>query len=307
MTMTTCRILVPLDGSAAAEAALPEVERIAIDAAEVHLLHVVPSLPSTLGSSSAGVMEIHDQAYAYLKDVRGRFPGTGGIDLIRTGEPADAVFQVSLEFNIDLIAMCAHARTGLGRWFMGSVAETVVRRTQLPVLLTRPGIPPPRKTLRRILVALDGSEESFAIMIAVRRLAVRTGAEVVLLHVTEHSFAPVSQRGGPVASGIPEDPERKLLAVAERLEESGLVSWQVIAGGDAAEEILEHARSLEADVIAMSTHARCGRERASFGSVAQAVLGRTDRAVLLQKPVARTIAPAVWSPKPPGRRWADPR
>ncbi len=297
MTLTTCRILVPLDGSAAAEAALIEVERTAVDAAEVHLLHVVPSFPSTLGSSSAGVMEIHDKAYAYLKDVRGRFPSLGGIDLIRTGAPADAVFQVALEFNIDLIAMCTHARTGLGKWFMGSVAETVVRQTQLPVLLTRPGIPPPRTALRRILVALDGSEESSTIMIAVRRLAVRTGAEVIVLHVTGRSFAPVPQRGILVASGNPEDPEQKLLTVASWLEEFDLASRQVIAEGDPVEEILGHAKSLDADLIAMSTHARRGRERAIFGSVTQAVLGRTDRPVLLQRPLVRTIAPEARGPR----------
>ena len=292
--MTTCRILVPLDGSAAAEAALPEVERIAVGAAEVHLLHVVTPLPSTLGSSSARVMELHDQALSYLHDVRGRFPEMSGLDLIRSGEPADAVFQVALEINIDLIAMCTHARAGLAKWFVGSVAETIVRQTQLPVLLMRPGIPAPRKALRRILVALDGSEESFAIVTAVKRLALRTGAEVVLLHVTERSFAPVPQRGGLMASGIPEDPEQKLLAVADRLEESDLISWQVISEGDAVEEILDHAKSLDADVIAMSTHARSGRERAIFGSVAQAVLGRADRAVLLQRPVAHAIVPGAW-------------
>jgi nucleotide-binding universal stress UspA family protein len=294
--MTNCRILVPLDGTASAEAALAEAERIAVGGAEVHLLHVVPSLPSTLHSLSPGVMEIHDQALSYLEGLRRRLPDLRGVGIIRTGDPADAIFQVALEFNIDLIAMCTHARTGLARWFMGSVAETVVRRAQIPVLVRPPGLPAPRTVLRRILVPLDGSEESFSIMTAVKRLALRTGAEVVLLHVTEHALAPVPQRGGPAASGIPEDPEQKLLTVADRLGASDLIFWQVIVDGDAVEEILNQARTLYADIIAMSTHARCGRERAIFGSVAQAVLGRADRAVLLQRPVIHSITPTRRGP-----------
>lgn len=288
--MTTCRILVPLDGSAEAEAALPEAERIAVGTAEVHFLHVVPSLPRSLDSSSLGVMELHDRALSYLEDLRRRFPEMGGLDLIRAGDPADAILQAALELDIDVIVMCTHARTGLARWFLGSVAETVVRRAQLPVLLTRPGSPAPRSVLRRILVPLDGSEESFAILTTVKPLAVRTGAEVVLLHVNEPALAPVPQGGAREAAGIPEDPEPKLLSAADRLENSDVSFWQALSEGDPAEEILSHAKTLDADLIAMATHSRSGLERAIYGSVAQAVLGRTDRAVLLQKPLVHALS-----------------
>jgi nucleotide-binding universal stress UspA family protein len=291
---TTCKILVPLDGSTAAEAALPEVERIAVGGAEVHFLHVVPSLPLALGASSADMMECHDQALSYLENLRRRIPGVSGLDLIRAGEPADAILQVALEFNIDLIAMCTHARTGLARWFMGNVAETVIRRAQLPVIVKRPGMPEPRRVLRRILVPLDGTEESFTILTAVKRLGLRTGAEVVFLHVTERALAPLAQRGTQGGSGTYEDPDQKLLNVADRLGHSDLIYWQVTAQGDPVDEILHHALTLDADLIAMSTHARGGQERAIFGSVAQSVLARADRAVLLQKPVIQAAAPGPW-------------
>ena len=290
MTLTS-RVLVPLDGSAEAEAAIPEAQRIAAGGAEVHFLHVVPSLPTALGATSAGMMECHDQALSYLEAVRRRFPGLAGPDLIRMGDPAEAVLQAALEAGIDLIAMCTHVRKGLAKWLLGSVAETVVRRAQLPVLLVRPGLPAPHAVLRRILAPLDGSEESFSILTEVKRLALRTGAEVVLLHVTERSFAPLPQRGAPAGPGIPEDPERKLLDVADRLGRSDLIYWQVIAQGDPAGEILNHAVTLDADLIAMSTHARSGRERAIFGSVAQEVLARSDRPVLLKRPLIPAVVP----------------
>lgn len=289
---TELRILVALDGSEAAEAALPHAGRIAAGGAEVHFLHVVPSLPSTLGASSAGVMQMHDQALAYLESLRQRLPGLRGLDLIRTGTPADAIFQVARDLNIDLIAMGAHDRTGLSKEFVGSVAETVVRQTQLPVLLMRPGIPDTGKALRRILVPLDGSEESFTIMATVKLLALRTGAEVLPLHVAERALASVPRGGGPGESG---DLEEKLQAVAERLDAPGLVFRHASAVGNAVDEILGHAKALDADVIAMSTHALSGQERAIGRSVVQDVLWRSDRAVLLQEPVVQAIATGVRS------------
>lgn len=290
----TCRILVPLDGSTAAEAAIPEAERVAAGTAEVHFLHVVPSLPLVLGASAESMRECHDEALAYLDTLRRSFPRVVGPDLIRTGDAADAILQVALEVEIDLIAMTTHARKGLAQWLLGGVAETVVRRAQLPVLLIRPGLPAPNPVLRRILVPLDGSEESFAILVEAKRMALRTGAEVVLLHVTERTFAPLLEGGLRPAGGDREDPKQKLLAVADRLGESDLIYWQVIGEGDPAEEILNHARNLDADVIAMTTHARIGRDRAMFGSVAQEVLNRAERPVLLQGPMMHGEARRLW-------------
>lgn len=291
----SCKILVPLDGSIAAEAAILEAERLAgKDGSEIHFLHVLPSLPVAPGAASDGMLESHDQALSYLEDLRRRFPRVVGPDHIRTGDGAEAILQVALELEIDLLAMSTHARKGLARWLLGSTAETVVRRAQLPVLLIRPGLPAPPPVLRRILVPLDGSEESFAILVEVKRLAIRTGAEIVLLHVTERALVAPAPGGLRATPGIPQDTEGKMLGVAEKLGESELIYWQVIAEGDPAEEILSNAKNLEADVIAMSTHARTGRELSMLGSVAQEVLGRAGGAVLLQGPMTRGSDRVLW-------------
>src|SRR6185503_12157230 len=146
----TFRILVALDGSPASEAALGEVERMALGGASVHFLHVVPMLPLRIDATSAGVMAGHDQALSYLGGLREKLPDVRGLDLIRTGDPADAILQVALEFNIDLIAMGTQVRSEAANWFLGSVAETVVRGAQLPVLLSRSGSVPAPHALRRI-------------------------------------------------------------------------------------------------------------------------------------------------------------
>jgi nucleotide-binding universal stress UspA family protein len=262
----TCRILVALDGSAASEAALYEVERIAVGGAGVHLLHVVPMLPFSVNATSAGVMAGHDQALTYLGELRARLPDVRGLALIRTGDPAEAILQVTQEFDIELIAMGTQVRPAPAKGVLGSVAETVVRQAQLPVLLKRPGILPARQKLRRILVPLDGSEDSLTILATVMSLGLRTGAEVVFLHVSERALVPLAPRGASGEAGVSGDPK----------------------------DNLHHATTLDADLIAMTTQPGREMERTVVGSAALAVVERTDRAVLLQRPLAHALVPKAW-------------
>src|SRR6185295_6900261 len=128
----TCRILLALDGSAASEAALDEVERISTGGASVHFLHVVPMLPSSVDATSASVMAGHDRALSYLGELRERLPEVRGLDLIRTGDPAEAILQAAREFNIDLVAMGTYVRRDKAKTFLGSVAEGVLRQAGHP-------------------------------------------------------------------------------------------------------------------------------------------------------------------------------
>lgn len=290
----TYRILVALDGSPASEAALSEVERIALAGSSVHFLHVVPILTLNANATSAGVMAGHDQAVHYLGGLRERLPDLRGLDLIRTGDPADAILQVALEFDIDLIAMGPSGPAGVGMWPPGGAIESVMRGAQRPVLLGRRGILPAHQILRRILVPLDGSEDSMAIIPTVKDVAIRAAAEVVFLHVSDPTLAPLPPPRSPTEFGASEDPEKKLLSLAERLENSDLEFWQTIATGDAAQEIVSQAEILDVDLIAMSTQGHRERETTIVGRAATAVLERSPRSVLLQRPVADSIEPNSW-------------
>jgi len=277
----TYRILVALDGSAASEAVLSDVERIAVGGAGVHFLNVVPLLPLSVDATSAGIMAGHDRALGYLRAVRERLPDLRGLDLIRTGEPAEAVVQAALEFNIDLIAMGAQAP---------SSTESVLRQSKRPVLLKRPGSSSTQPKLRRILVPLDESPESISILPVAKDLAIRTGAEMVLLHVSARAQALVAPHGAPASV----DPKEKLLRLAAGFEKTDIVFWQTIGEGDAVEEILSHARTLDADLIAMAMPAERRVETAVVGNSALSLVERTDRAVLLQRPVAPPAVEKLW-------------
>lgn len=290
----TCRILVALDGTETAEAVLGDVERVATGGASVHFLYVVPKLPMNVDTTSAGVLAGHDRALSYLSRLRERFPDIRGLDVIRAGDAAEVILQVGREFDIDVMALGTEVRTGLAQDLLGSVAERVVRQAVCPVLLRRPGSDPFPRTLRRILVPLDGSVESLAILPAVKSMALRTRAEVVFLQLSEQVLAPTSRSDISAAVRVEADPKERLLRLTDTLARCDLVYWQTVGGGDAVEEILEHGKTLEADLIAMSTQAGGELDTTLVGGVAMAIVGRTDRAVLLQRPNLRPVGPRLW-------------
>ena len=295
------RILLALNGSPMDAVAILEAKRLAAGGADVHLLHVVPSrgvpagspllgsasiepvpvgatgasghvtgrLPAPPGGRDDGESWIQQQTAGYLSRLRRELGDIHGQEIVRTGDPADALLDVALAFNIDLIVMSTHARSGLARWFLGSTAETVLRRSQLPVLLVRRGVPPASRELRRILVPLDGSEPAKAILSAVKPLAVRTRAEVILLHVN----------AGPSAG---DRPPAWLQETAAALAAPEISIRPLAAAGRVAETILREAQALEVDLIAMSTRARRGRRGPS---VSRRVLAKAGMPVLLQEPV----------------------
>jgi nucleotide-binding universal stress UspA family protein len=85
------------------------------------------------------------EAETYLTGVRARLVQSG-LDAVDTsvwyGPPAEAIVDAARFRGADLIVMSSHGRSGLGRLVLGSVAETVLRGTRVPILLIRPGEAP---------------------------------------------------------------------------------------------------------------------------------------------------------------------
>lgn len=160
------RILLPVDGSALSENALAMATQVLTGPRrEIELIRVVPSvLQGVVSFAAIGAApilgpewddsqeeQIHD-ARLYLESVSQRLPRDIHVrTAVRLGDPAGEIVSRAREGAFDLIVMSTHGRTGLGRWVMGSVADAVVHRTALPVLLVHPaadralvdGEPPP--------------------------------------------------------------------------------------------------------------------------------------------------------------------
>jgi nucleotide-binding universal stress UspA family protein len=140
------RILVPLDGSALAEAILPFTEQVAgpLDA-EVILLSVVAPITPIEAVAGAGYVAPDSftlrelDAKRYLAEVQARLSKKGirsrGIAVV--GLPSEEILAAVKTTGADLVAMTTHGRSGLGRALFGSVAEAVLRASPVPVLLIR--------------------------------------------------------------------------------------------------------------------------------------------------------------------------
>jgi nucleotide-binding universal stress UspA family protein len=142
-------IIAPLDGSALAETALPTVERIAKKfVLEVFLIRVCdnPYSPFISGGGHYAVnvdelmKDIRDRARGYLEAKMAglRKRGVEQISyLLQDGLAADEIVAAADHTPEALIVICSHGRSGVKRWLLGSVAETVVRHSRSPVLILR--------------------------------------------------------------------------------------------------------------------------------------------------------------------------
>lgn len=268
------RILVPVDGSARAESILPQVRRLAAGRpAELILVRVVEPFPADFHLGISGNHDAADYVNGLARALSGQ--GFRARGLVRTGTPASTLLDSAVAEQAGAIALSTHARTGLTRWALGSVAEELIARAPVPVLVLKapaPGEPEPAPSpFRRILFPTDGSPASLAILPQVQALARPIDATITLLEV----HAP-----GPPPNAWPEeDPPVK--RAEERLREACIVTRFKERFGTPADEIMNEIREGQADLVAMATHGRSGPSRWVFGSVTSEVLHRSPVPMLV--------------------------
>lgn len=140
------KILVPLDGSELAEAALPHAEAIArSEGAEIILLRI-PMMPATefFAREPSLAMKIHEEEQAEAVKYINKKMEEIKKDHIKVsvvtqdGAVPDTILAVAEETHADMIAMSTHGRTGVQRWLLGSVADRVVHHAHIPVMLIHP-------------------------------------------------------------------------------------------------------------------------------------------------------------------------
>src|SRR5690606_12606117 len=169
------KILVPLDGSPSAEDAIPIARRLARrrgSSVELVMVRDLPVEPLTIHTASLDAQALDESdlrmADEYLERVSARVKEASGVEASGTvmdGEVIGSIRDRVAETGADLVVMCRHGRGGWSRFWLGSVAQELVRRLDVPLLLTRPhgeeegqASPPPEDGPLRILVTLDGSQ-----------------------------------------------------------------------------------------------------------------------------------------------------
>ena len=305
-------ILVPLDGTRFAEAALPAAARLARKArCRLHLLLAHrPTLalvgPGEIAAPAPGLdRALLDQEENYLAGVAAS-AGQAGVGTVTRGQAVgsagDAICEEADRIEADLIVMATHGRSALGRFWLGSVSSHVVRDAGVPVLLVHPNREESalqRDTGAGILVGLDLSRFAEAVLEPVVDLANLLQAHVTLLHVVEpnyHAVDPLTpyplDQDRTVTEVRRADAQRRLDDIADRLRARGLcASARVTVAPNTAVELLETLEVRKYDLLAITTHGVGGRRHLLSGSVADKVIRFAGKPVLVLRPWLPSEAP----------------
>jgi nucleotide-binding universal stress UspA family protein len=139
-------ILVPLDGSKLAETALPHAESLAVKYDATLILLTVVSAPpisgrepSDIGLFQQNMEDLRREAEQYLNGLKGEFREKNIRAEVRVGlDPVVAEIVETAESRaVDLVIIASHGRSGLGRFFFGSVAAGVLNRIERPLMIIR--------------------------------------------------------------------------------------------------------------------------------------------------------------------------
>lgn len=287
-------LLVPLDGSAFAEQALPVAIEIAQAAqATVQLVLVHQAAPRGTKARLAALKA--ERNYLHQVATRGQeITGTKLTAVTLTGPVVSALRRHIERIGVDLVVMTTHGRGMLERAWLGSVADALVRTAEVPMLLVRPAEKAPaaaRLEVTRLLVPLDGSSLSELIIPPAVAMAHLLGAELSLVQLVTPvemmtAFPPGMTEYDASLTTLKEQQAKDYLdSLAATLRSDGLVVTTAsgITASPAA-GILDLARDPAIGMVALATHGRGGVRRAFLGSVADKIIRAADRPVLVYRP-----------------------
>jgi len=256
------RIMVPLDGSALAEHALPVAELLArtVDG-HIDLM----SVKSERDGSNGEPPESRSATETYLNRLAETLRHRGvkaGISM-RHGNIPEEIGRHGVESDADVIVMATHGRSRVDRILGRNIATAVVRETELPVLLIRPtdAWTSRHTAFQKLLVPLDGSIDSEEVLPSARILARYFGSTIVLLAV-------------PETEGEAPRLQHYLTSVSDALGAIGISAETRVTGSGASRTITSVAESEGCDLIMMSTRGRGGPEEigVEVGSVTERVV-----------------------------------
>jgi len=289
-------ILVPLDGSAFGEHALPFALSLARRAgAQLHLAHVhVPPRP---GFADANDAELRAAERMYVDGLVQRLRARWDVPIttmLLDGPIAQALHEYATASEADLIVMTTHGRGALSRFWLGSIADALIRQVSVPVLLIRPQEQPldivHEPVVNHILIPLDGSALAEQMLVHATALGRLMSTEYTLLQAIEplvtaygtelYTVAADDQTMEPLRTRV----QAYLDGIAAQLRAESLQVQIATVVDRAAVAILDYAQAHAVDLIALETHGRSGLARWLVGGVADKVLRGATVPVLLHRP-----------------------
>jgi nucleotide-binding universal stress UspA family protein len=300
-------VLVPLDGFPLSEHALPVAAKIAHRAGgKLHLARVHNPLPLPHGAGPGFVDEI-DLTYknrenCYLTDVVRRLGHRPSLPItteLLDGDTAAEVGRRAADF--DLVVMTTHGRGPLGRLWLGSVADELIRVLPVPLLLLRPQQGPAdfsrEPACKQMVLALDGTTMAEQILEPALEVGALLSSSFRIVRVVKPTLvgdyippgdasqvmtASLYARLTELQRQLEAEAHSYLETIAGRLAKRGVaVETRVLVDDQPAQGILSQT---DADMIALATHGRHGLRRMLLGSVADKLVRACGAPLLLYRP-----------------------
>ena len=309
------KIVVPLDGSALAEQALPYAVKLATRLNGSLLLMRAIDLPPLVSDTPDHELQYIETAENYLDEVsktisdptvEPHIEKERVQTLVVYGEKAKEIAEIAPFEKADLVVMTTHGRTGLSRLIMGSVAAKIIQISGLPVVLIRPKKVEESHNISRLisdfngqnimaiggrlLVTLDGTPEAEAALEPACEMAQKLGLTLYLLQVVKASFPVEVGYFGPGYIDSDEAKVKKeeaysyLDQVQARLAAKCRDIVKAVRVGDPVKEIVDYSNQIGASMLVMVTHARGTIGRYFIGSVSEEVMRQTHLPVMMVHP-----------------------
>jgi nucleotide-binding universal stress UspA family protein len=260
-------VVVPLDGTAHAEAAVPLAVDLATAGGAELLLFSVADL--------AGL----DERERYLEKLVADLTVPCRFTVTWLDRPGGGISEAARQCDPALVVMATHGHRPIGAAVLGSVGTDVVRRAGTPVVMVGPRYAHRDGALTDIFVALDGSEYASAAIPAATDLATFLGVGVTLLEV-------VNPRSRDEMAEAPEQlVESNDLVWAAESVVGPPCSWEVLHDNDPARGLADYiAAQPGVPLLVLATHGRTGRALVTAGSVATKLLHEATFPVMMLRP-----------------------
>lgn len=196
-------------------------------------------------------------------------------------DPALAISRAADRYEADTIVMGTHARTGMDRVFVRSVAENVLRMTNRPILAVPPMEIGERATVKRVVCPINFSDLAREAALAACRLSKSFGADLYLVHVVENG-----------------QPDVELSTISATFKEwlgapGGDCNFRklvVRSGGGAAERVLDAVEDLDADLLVVGARQKAQHTRTVIGTTTEQLVRNAPCPVFS---VVRPVRPAT--------------
>ena len=292
------QILVPLDGSALAEEAIPAAVELAKTLkAGVTLIHVIEKRPP---SNIHGQTHLQSEAEAslYLERIAGLF--FSQISSVQTHvhpEPVDKVAESItnhiLEYDTDLLVMCTHGNGGLRDMLYGSIAQQIIANKKIPVLIIHPQGSGINQEIhfKNILIPVDGNPEHEQGFVYAVDFARAMAASLNLLLVVP-TYGDLSGEQAALGTLLPLSvsfmldeletaAETYLSDHIDQLCNQNIDGVGEIRRGDPVDEIVRYTQTHSFDMVVVGTHGKSGADAFWAGSKAAKIISRIKSSVLV--------------------------